>query len=164
MFNKLRWFLFYRKVIRKNKELLLKKHDIKIDWVNRMYKTYTLSDDDVREIENYGTAYVNKILEKDKALLEETFLDLKIHQFVGLMELEQLNEKQIGVAFRYKHFDSAKIANRGIWFLFYLIMSALSYSIFSTEPKIIFSFLFGLIGTFVIYLITRLFTKSRIEK
>lgn len=160
MFKKLKWFLFYRKTIRKNKILLLRKHGIRIDWVNRMYKTFNLTDDDLDEMKSYGVTYIDKILEKDRAKIEETLLELKIHQFVGLMEVEPLNDKQIGIAFRYKHFDTAKIANISIWTLLTLISSGISYLV---SPGYV-SPIIGVLSVFGMYLITRLFVISRVVR
>jgi len=160
MLKKLRWFLFYRKTIRQNKLLLLREHGLRIDWVNRMYKTYTLTDDDLQEIKSFGIKYLDNLLEKDRAKIEETLLSLKIHQFVGLMEVEPLNEKQIGIAFRFKHFDTAKIANISIWGLLSLVSVGMSYLISPgyTGPII------GLLIVFVLYLLSRLFVINRIVR
>lgn len=158
MFKKLRWFLFYRRTIRKNRTLLLKNHGIKIDWINRMYKTYTLTDNDIEEIKSFGGAYLDKLLEKDKSKIEESLLELKIHQFVGLMEVEQLNNRQIGIAFRFKYFDTARIANAVIWLLLSVTSMGISYLL---NPRII-SIAIGLLVIFGIYLISRLFVVNRV--
>jgi len=160
MFKKLRWFFFYRKIIHQNKLLLLKNHGIRIDWVNRMYKTYTLTDDDIQEIKSYGVKYLDNLLDKDRAKIEETLLDLKIHQFVGLMEVEPLNERQIGIAFRFKHFDTARIANLSIWGLLTAMSVGMAYLISPgyTAPLI------GLMIVFILYLVSRLFVINRIVR
>jgi len=157
MFKKLRWFLFYRNTIRRNKFLFLKEHGIRIDWVNRLYKTYNLTEKDLEEINLYGVTYIDKLLEKDRAKIEETLLDLKIHQFVGLMEIEPLNPKQIGVAFRFKHFDTAKITNITIWILLALVSMGMAFLI---KPVYI-SLIIGLLSVFGLYLISRLFVVNR---
>ena len=160
MFRKLRWFLFYRRTIRKNKNLLLRQHNIKIDWVNRMYKTYTLTEEDLEQMKSYGVTYLDNLLEKDKSKIEETLLDLRLHQFVGLMEVEQLNESQIGIAFRFKHFDTAKIANVSIWVLLSLVFMSIAYLITpGWELPLI-----GLLISFGIYLLSRLFVVKRVVK
>ena len=158
MFNKIRWYFFYKKTIKKNKKLLYDKHGIKIDWVNRMYKTLTLTDDDLLQIKTYGTTYLNEILEKDKSKIENTFLELKILQFVGLMEIEQLNERQIGIAFRYKYFDTAKITSISIWTLVVLLSSALYYLYNMNYMSLLYGGLIG-IGIFVL---SRIFKVGRI--
>jgi hypothetical protein len=160
MFKKLRWFFFYRKTIHKNKQLLLRNHGIRIDWVNRMYKTYTLTDDDIQEIKSFGVKYLDTLLEKDRAKIEETLLSLKIHQFVGLMEVEPLNERQIGIAFRFKYFDTAKIANISIWSLLATLSVIMSYLISPgySAPII------GLITVFILYLVSRLFVINRVVR
>ena len=159
MFKKIKWFLYYRNIIRKNRMLLYTNHNIKIDWVDRMYKTYTFTEDDLEQIKVYGNNYVNTLLEKDKVKLENTFLDLKIHQFVALIELEKLNDRQIGFAFRYRYFDTAKIINILIW-LSVLILSTLGYYFVDLGLKSIY---FGFITTLVIFLLSRLFRINRVE-
>lgn len=160
MLKKLRWFLYYRRTIRQNKHLLLKNHSIRIDWVNRMYKTYTLTDDDIQEMKSYGSQYLDNLLEKDRAKIEETLLDLKIHQFVGLMEVEPLNERQIGIAFRFKHFDTAKIARLSIWGLLTLVSIGMGYLIAPGYKGPI----FGLSAVFLLYLVSRLFVINRVVR
>jgi hypothetical protein len=157
MLKKLRWFLYYRKTIRKNKNTLLRKHGLRIDWVNRMYKTYTLTDENLDELKSYGPEFIDRLLEKDRSKIEETLIELRIHQFVGLMEIEPLNERQIGVAFRYKYFDTAKIANMFIWSLLFMVGAGISYLV---SPKYV-SIIIGLLSIFGIYLISRLFVISR---
>lgn len=157
MFKKIRWFFFYRKIIHDNKELLFRKHGIKIDWVNRLYKTYILTEDDLNDIKSYGTNIIDRLLEKDQSKIEETLIDLKIHQFVGLMEIEPLNKEQIGIAFRFKHFNTARIANISIWLLISILSVSLSYLL---NPDIK-SILIGLIIVLIIYLFSRLFVVDR---
>lgn len=160
MFKKIKWFLFYRSVIHKNRLLLLNNHNIKIDWVNRMYKTYTFTKEDLEEIKIYGNNYVNTLLEKDKIKIENTFLDLKIHQFVALIELEKLNDRQIGFAFRYRYFDTAKIFNVFIWSVILLLL-IFGFYLVDLGLK---SLYFGSITTLIIFLVSRLFRINRVEK
>ena len=153
MFKKIRLYLFYRKTIRKNQLMLYTKHGLKIDWVNRMYKTLTLTDEDLDHIKLYGRAYVGNVLEKDKNRMERTFIGLGIHELIGLMEMEQLNERQIGIALRYKYFDTAKIARRAIWSC--IIAAAAVCPYLYTREYV--SAAYGLLGGFGIYLLSRIF-------
>ncbi|MFW5794812.1 MAG: hypothetical protein ACOCV1_04940 [Bacillota bacterium] len=158
MLKKIKWFNFYNRTIKKNRQLLYRKHGIKIDWVSRMYKTYTLTEQDVEEVKLYGRKYVNELLEKEKSKIQNTLISLNIHEFVGLMEIIPLNQRQIGLGFRFKFFDTAKIVNRIIWFLITLTSMGVCYYI-NPIPK---TFIFGLLSVFGLYLITRIFVKSRI--
>ena len=159
MFKKIRWFLFYRNTIHKNRQLLYNTHNLKIDWVNRLYKTYSFTKEDLEEIKIYGNSYVNSLLERDKSKIENTLIDLNIHQFVALMEIERLNDSQIGIAFRYRYFDTAKIFNIFIWSLLFLIIT---YGLYLSNLGFN-SIYFGLISTLVIFSISRLFNIKRIE-
>lgn len=160
MFKKIKWFLFYRKTIRKNRILLYQKNGLKIDWVNRMYKTFTLSDDDIEQIKIYGNSYVKTIIEKEQVKIENTLIELGLGELVALIELEQLNEKQIGMAFRFKFFDTAKISSILLWFLITLIITLGAFLI-NYEIKSIY---YGLITTLCIYVISRFFRIKRIDK
>lgn len=159
MFKKIKWFLYYRNIIHKNKMLLYKTHNIKIDWVNRLYKTYTFTYEDLEEIKVYGNNYVNMLLEKDKSKIENTFIDLKILQFVALIELEKLNDRQIGLAFRFKYFDTAKIFNIFIWMSFMCLLIIGLY-LFDLGLKSIY---IGSISTLLLFLISKLFKVNRIQ-
>lgn len=160
MFKKIKWFLFYRKTIRKNRILLYQKNGLKIDWVNRMYKTFTLSDDDIEQIKIYGNSYVKTIIEKEQVKIENTLIELGLGELVALIELEQLNEKQIGMAFRFKFFDTAKISSILLWFFITLVIT-ISVFLINYEIKSIY---YGLITTLCIYVISRFFRIKRIDK
>ena len=160
MFKKLKWFFIYRKILKNNRELLFNKHNLKFDWVYRLYKTYTLSDDDLEEIKVYGGRYINNLIERDKTKIENTLLELGIAELVALIELEKLNDRQIGLAFRYKYFDTAKIASVSLWILFTILITFTFYLI-NYEIKTIY---FGLITSLIIYLLSRLFKVGRLDK
>lgn len=160
MFKKLKWFFIYRKILKNNRELLFNKHNLKFDWVYRLYKTYTLSDDDLEEIKVYGGRYINNLIERDKTKIENTLLELGIAELVALIELEKLNDRQIGLAFRYKYFDTAKIASISLWVLFTILIT-LTFFLINYEIKTIY---FGLITSLIIYLLSRLFKVGRLDK
>lgn len=158
MFKKISWYSFYKKTIKQNKSLLYSKHDLKIDWINRLYKTYTLSNEDVEEIKIYGGAYVNNLIEKDKNKIEKTFIELGIQEFIAIMEIEKLNDRQIGLAFRFRFFDISKILSILIWISITLVIT----SLFFLNNMNFKSIYFGLIVSFVVYIISRFFKISRI--
>lgn len=159
MFRNIGWYLFYRRTIHKNRELLYNDHNVKIDWVNRLYKTYTLSDSELEDIKTYGNVFLNNLIQKDNQKLEKTLFNLGIQELVALIELEQLNDKQIGVAFRFKYFDTAKIASILLWSTI-TILTTLTFYLVNYEIRSIY---FGLIASLVIYLITRIFKLNRID-
>lgn len=161
MLKKWRWFFYYKKVINQNKKLLYDKHSIRIDWVSRLYKTYNLTEDDFDNTKQYGKSYVETLLEKDRLKIENTLIDLHIHQFVGLMEIEPLNERQIGVAFRYKHFDVAKYIN---WFLWLLSLGLIFGICYFTITPILKAIIFTLAIFTVLFLFSRILIIPRVER
>lgn len=160
MFKKIKWFFLYKKIIHKNIDVLYRRHGIKIDWVDRMYKTYTLNKDELDQEKIYGSTYIKTLIEKEQSKIEETLIELGLEELVALIELEQLNEKQIGMAFRFKFFDTAKISNFLLWFFITLLITVSAYLI-NFEIKSIY---FGLITTLCIYVISRFFRIKRINK
>lgn len=159
MFKKIKWYLQYRRVINKNKDLLFTRHNLKIDWVNRLYKTVTLTEDDLLEVKIIGAKYVNILLRNDSVKIQNTLLNLGIFELVNVLESKQLNATQFGVAYKFKYLDIPKITVTLIW----LLVSSLSiFSLFLLDIGLK-SIYFGLLFTFILYLITRFIKLNRTE-
>jgi len=152
MFKKLKLLLIYIRILRKNEELLKQQHNISIDWVWRMYKTYVIPADEVDNVNEYGFKYVNTLVQKEMSRIDKTFIQIGLTEFVGLMEAVPLSEREIGLAFRFKHLDTSKMFNKFIWSFITLIFGGLGFLIGSFLGLGI-----GLILVFVLYLITRIF-------
>jgi len=152
MFKKLKYLFIYIKLLNKNRELLKIEHNISIDWVYRMYKTYTIQDDDLENIKILGIKYFNDLLKKEINKIDQTFIKIGLSELSGLMEVVELNDNQVGMAFRFKFLNTAKIFGRLIWLMLYGISGFLGFLISSHIGLGI-----GLLSIFVIYLITRIF-------
>lgn len=151
MANNLKNFLIYRKIIKNRKKELKKLYNISFDWVFRMYKTYTIPKEELEAVKNLGSDYLDKLLKNEIKRVDEYFLSIGLSELVGLMEVIELNETQIGIAFRYKYLNTAKIASRIIWWTL--------ATIFAISGFLLFSFLgigVGLLSISGIYLFTRL--------
>ena len=116
-----------------------------------MYKTKTFTDIELKEIQTYGVQYINTLVEKEKTLLENTFVSIGLQELVALIELKKLNNKQLGMAFRCVYFNTPLIANIIIWSIMSSI-SILSFLSMGFDNK---SYLYGLISTLVIYVLYR---------
>jgi len=152
MFKKLRLLLIYIRILKKNRELLKQQHGISIDWVWRMYKTYVIPLDEVTTVKDYGATYVSQLVQKDIVKIDKTFLQLGLSEYVGLMETVPLTEREIGMAFRFKFLDTAKMYKRILWSFISLIGGGLGYLLGTYLGLGI-----GLISVLVLYLITRIF-------
>jgi len=152
MFKNVKLLLQYIRILKRNREMLKIDHDISIDWVYRMYKTYRIPDDETDNIKLYGVQYVNDLLKKEIARIDGIFNSIGLRELCGLMEAVELNDKQIGLAFRFKYLNTAKMFKRFFWSLFYMTFGVLGFLIGSFLGLGI-----GLFSILVIYLITRLF-------
>jgi hypothetical protein len=152
MFKKLNLLLIYIRIIRKNELMLKQQHDISIDWVWRMYKTYVIPIDELDNVREYGFKYVNTLVQKEMAKIDKTFIKIGLSEYVGLMEAVDLTEREIGLAFRFKYLDTSKMFNKFIWSFITLVFGGLGFLIGSFLGLGI-----GLISVFTLYLITRIF-------
>lgn len=152
MFKKLRLLLIYIRILKKNREFLKKEHGISIDWVWRMYKTYVIPIDELDTTKEYGFSYVNQLVQKEISKIDKTFLHLGLSEYVGLMEAIDLTEREIGLAFRFKFLDTAKIFKRIMWSFIAILGGGIGF-LFGTYIGLG----IGLISVLVLYLITRIF-------
>jgi hypothetical protein len=152
MFKKLKLLYLYISILKKNREKFKLEHNISIDWVWRMYKTYTIPEEEIDNIKTLGVKYLNDLLKKEISTIDKTFMPLGLSELVGLMEAVELNDRQIGLAFRFKHINTANFFGRLIWLAFYVFFGLIGFLIGN-----IFGIFIGLFTLFIIYLISRIF-------
>jgi len=152
MLKKIKYFYLYLKILNINKDKLKIEHDLSIDWVYRLYKTYNLTEIDIENTKSLGPKYFNDVLKKEINRIDKTFIEIGLSELIGLMEVIELNDNQVGMAFRFKFFNTAKLFKRIIWLLLYLIGGLIGFLFFSYLGIGI-----GLLSIFIIYLITRIF-------
>ena len=127
MFKKFKKLFLYIRIIKQNRELLKQKHDLNIDWVWRLYTTYTIPDSELDSIKDYGSKYLDQLIQKEVHRIDETFMKIQLSEYVGFMEAVELSNRDIGLAFRFKYIDTAKILKSMIWFLLLVICSGIGY-------------------------------------
>lgn len=150
MFKKIRRFFIYKKILKNNKEFLKEKHDLNIDWIWRMYKTYIIPPYEIDAIKDYGVSYVNQLIQKEVHKIDETFMKLHLSEYVGFMEAVPLNDREIGLAFRFKYIDFAKLIRNIIWILLFIILGVIGFFTYSY---------IGIIGGTTIWLIFLIISK-----
>lgn len=151
MFRKIKLLFLYIKILKENKENLKIEHGISIDWVYRMYKTYTISPDELDNIKSFGFKYLDTLIKKDISDVDKYFMKLGLSELCGLMEVKELNSNQIGIAFRFKYLDTFKIFKRLFWLIGYGISGTLGFLLGSFSGCMI-----GLLIILGIYIITRI--------
>ena len=152
MLKKLRLLYIYTTILKRNKQLLFDEHELSIDWIWRMYKTYTLSVDDVDNVKTYGFKYLNDLLKKEVSGIDKTFMIIGLSEYVSFMEAKELNDHQIGMAFRFKYLNTAKMFSGLLWTLFTIFFGLLGFVLFSYV-----GILLGLLLLLIIFLISRIF-------
>jgi hypothetical protein len=151
MFTNIKKFFIYKSLLKKNKELLKINHNIDIDLAWRMYKTYNISEDELEKIKVYGFKHVDSLIKNELRHIDETLTRIKISEFVVIMEAIELNSKQIGLAFRFKYFNTANLLKNILWIIFTLFVSSILFILLSYLGIII-----GLFSCFILYLFSKL--------
>lgn len=150
--EKNRLFKIYKKILKNNKDYLSNNHGIKIDWVNRLYLTYTLSEQEKENIKNYGRKMVDDIINKEIRRIDKTFLSIGLTEYIGLMEVVRLTEDQVGIAFRFKYIDTAKRAKNIATILFSIVGTIAGFFIGGIVGSIL-----GLSFVLFLFFVARLF-------
>lgn len=126
-FTKVRLYKIYKKSLKNNKTLLKTKHNLNVDWVNRIWKVYTIPIDEENNVRQYGNKYTIELAKKDLIEIDKTMMQLGLIEMVGLIEFEIINDFNIKIVISYKYFDLAKRMNRKI-----LIYSLLGIGLLSS--------------------------------
>jgi len=151
MFRKIKLLFLYINILKNNREKLKIEHGLHIDWVYRMYKTYTIPTDELDNIKTFGVKYFDNLIKKEISNIDKDFIRLGLSELCGLMEVKELNNNQVGIAFRFKYLDTAKIFKRIFWLSLYTIGGLIGFFINS--------FFGGFIGLLIIlgiYVITKI--------
>jgi hypothetical protein len=148
MFKRLRRLFIYIRIIKKNRELLKQKHDLNIDWVWRLYTTYTIPELEIDTIKDYGTKYLDQLIQKEVHKIDETFMKIQLSELVGFMEAVDLSNRDVGLAFRFKYIDTAKTLKNIIWFILLIIGAGLGFLIGSYVGMLI-----GIISWLIVLII-----------
>lgn len=125
--TKVRLYKIYKKSLKNNKTLLKTKHNLNVDWVNRIWKVYTIPIDEENNVRQYGNKYTIELAKKDLIEIDKTMMQLGLIEMVGLIEFEIINDFNIKIVISYKYFDLAKRMNRKI-----LIYSLLGIGLLSS--------------------------------
>ena len=152
MFKKLKLLFLYIKILNKNKQILKTNHNISIDWVYRMYKTYNITEKNLEDIKTFGDKYFTNIIKKEISDIEGTFINIGLNELVTVLEVVELNEKQIGMAFKFKFLNTTKLFGRLLWSFLYTISGLFGFLLSGYIGLGI-----GLLSILILYLITRIF-------
>lgn len=108
MFQKIKLYKEYKKVIRENEEELQNKFSLRRDLVNRLYTVIRLDDEVVKQYypEDISKPYIAKFSNEVDAFLSTKGL----RELVALRKVEKITDEDYLVVIGYSLFDSAKVA------------------------------------------------------
>lgn len=110
MFKSYKLYKFYKKVIRKNQEELLRNFNIRIDDVNRLYTVINLPP----QIDTYGPKdgprMTAALLKTWLAKLDNFLIKIGIKELTRVETIQEIDETNYLLVIRFKLFNSEKIA------------------------------------------------------
>jgi hypothetical protein len=131
--TKKRLFKEYKKILKENKQYLKDNHNLNIDWVNRLWKVYTVPIEEKYNIYQYGNKYLNELVKKDLAEINKTIMKIGLLEIIGIVNLDVIDNFNVRIVISYKHYNLAKRMNR-------LIITSILSAILLIIGSIIFLF------------------------
>jgi hypothetical protein len=122
-------FRQYKKILKANEDVLLNKHNLRIDWINRLWKVYNVPADEHHNIYHYGSKYLNELVKKDLSSIDKTFMLMGLLELSALIETVVIDDYNVKIVISYKHFDLVKRFKRRIIISSILIGVATFFSI-----------------------------------
>jgi hypothetical protein len=119
----------YKKILKSNGDVLLNKHNIRIDWIHRMWKVYNVPVDEQGNIYHYGSKYLNELVKKDLSSIDKTFMSMGLLELSALIETVVIDDYNVKVVISFKHFDLLKRIKRRILFFSILTFVVTFFSI-----------------------------------
>ena len=130
--QKVRWLKEYKRIVRKNKDFLKKEHNLKKDWIDRLWKVYTVPIEERQNIIQYGNKYLDELIRKELAHIDRTFMKIGLVELSGITVADVIDDFNVRLVISYKYIDLVKRANRKLTILggFLLSLVAVSFIIF----------------------------------
>lgn len=126
-FKKIKLYLYYRKLVKKNKELLTnREYNLRIDRVNRLYTVINLSGD----VKTYGPSLAEKYIKEYINKVDKIFIKIGLSEYIGIIDIEMLDEQNYLIVFGFEYFDTAKMANNLISTGVVAVLLYILYTIF----------------------------------
>jgi hypothetical protein len=112
----------YKIILKSNADVLLNKHNLRIDWIYRLWKVYNVPVDEQGNIYHYGSKYLNELVKKDLSSIDKTFMLMGLLELSALIETVVIDDFNVKIVISFKHFDLLKRIKRRI-----IIFSSLAF-------------------------------------
>lgn len=119
----------YENILKSNKDVLLNKHNIRIDWINRMWKVYNVPVDEQSNIYIYGGKYLNELVKKDLSSIDKTFMLMGLLELSALIETVIIDDYNVKIVISFKYFDLLKRIKKRIIVFSTLFLTVIFFSI-----------------------------------
>jgi hypothetical protein len=110
MFKKLTTYFKYVRIIKDNKDVIEKTHNLKIDWIYRLHGVVSFTEDEL----TYGTEYIKTKKSKRLSDLSEYFIKLGILDIMTSSEKYYDENNQI-IILSYKPLDMTKVVRNTLY-------------------------------------------------
>jgi len=124
-FKKLKLFRDYWILLKRNREDLTNKSNglnLRIDNVGRIYTVYNCPDD----VKSYGKDLAEKYIKEYIGKAETKFINLGMIEYIGIRDMERVDELDYLIVFGFKGFDTANFFNQIITYSVLLIGSLIT--------------------------------------
>jgi hypothetical protein len=112
LINKIKYYSFYKKIVKEHKIEIKKKFNLEVDRLKRMWTVITFPPEEKENIRKYGHKYIDNEVSKYVKEVDQYFREIKIFEFVKIENIEILNPLEVGVVFTYRFIKPQKI----FWF------------------------------------------------
>lgn len=107
IFKKFKLFFTYRKLVSKYKQELLVTHNLRMDYVYRLYTVLNLPDDVKSYGAKLGKVYIDEYIRK----IDQSLVEYGLSELIGIRDLKKLEGDNVLIIIGFKFFDTKRIAN-----------------------------------------------------
>lgn len=126
LWNKIKFYFIFRKIIKKNLPRLNGQFNLRKDNVNRLYTVLNLPED----VTIYGKDLIDKYITKYVSDVNSFCKEIGINELIAILDSQRIDSTNYLLVFGYAGFNTAKVANRIIYSSIFIIIASLIYYFF----------------------------------
>lgn len=108
-FRNRKFFRIYKKNILKNKEYLLEKYGLEINFWYELYATINLTDASSELKQKYGSALYEYEIKKYLTAFNNDLSKLELDELIRRLEIKKINNDNYGIAFEFALIKNRKL-------------------------------------------------------
>lgn len=127
-FKNIKYYKFYKSVIREKEVELSSKFRLRRDMVNRLYTVVNMSDggDIQNDIRNYGSKLTQTYLTDYVKKVDSYFYNLGLNELIAIQRMEKIDELNYLIVFCFPLFDTVKVLRNKIILSIMFVLSLIS--------------------------------------